>query len=81
MNSKTAYATLKRIIYGSKLVTHGLRSIASIAMNETGLNSDVIMADLAHSDKNEVSRACNRTPFLKQRIDMMKWGVHCKCRN
>jgi integrase len=54
MNSQTANAALKRIGYGGKLVAHGLRSIASTAMNEAGFNADVIEAALAHSDKNEV---------------------------
>lgn len=73
MNSQTANAALKRIGYGGKLVAHGLRSIASTALNEAGLNPDVIEAALAHSDKNEVRRAYNRSTYLEQRIDLMKW--------
>jgi hypothetical protein len=37
MNSQTANAALKRIGYGGRLVAHGLRSIASTALNEAGL--------------------------------------------
>ncbi|WP_271311795.1 integrase domain-containing protein [Yersinia intermedia] len=73
MNSQTANAALKRIGYGGKLVAHGLRSIASTAMNEAGFNADVIEAALAHSDKNEVRRAYNRSTYLKRRIDLMQW--------
>ena len=73
MNSQTANATLKRIGYGGKLVAHGLRSIASTAMNERGFNPDVIEAALAHSDKNEVRRAYNRSTYLHARIDLMNW--------
>lgn len=73
MNSQTANAALKRIGYGGKLVAHGLRSIASTVMNEAGLNSDVIEAALAHSDKNEVRRAYNRTTYLNQRKEIMSW--------
>lgn len=51
MNSQTANAALKRIGYGGKLVAHGLRSIASTALNEEGFNADVIEAALAHTDK------------------------------
>ncbi|ADP09788.1 hypothetical protein EJP617_01070 [Erwinia sp. Ejp617] len=54
MNSQTANAALKRIGYGGKLVAHGLRSIASTALNEHCFNADVIEAALAHCDKNEV---------------------------
>ncbi|HBQ8535974.1 TPA: tyrosine-type recombinase/integrase [Klebsiella pneumoniae] len=73
MNSQTANAALKRIGYGGKLVAHGLRSIASTALNEAGFNPDVIEAALAHSDRNEVRRAYNRSVYLEQRILLMGW--------
>ncbi|MGG6196213.1 integrase domain-containing protein [Pantoea allii] len=73
MNSQTANAALKRIGYGGKLVAHGLRAIASTALNEAGFNSDVIEAALAHVDKNEIRRAYNRSIYLKQRIELMTW--------
>lgn len=71
MNSHTANAALKRIGYNGKLVAHGLRSIVSTAMNEDEFNPDVIEAALAHSDKNEVRRAYNRSTYLGQRITLM----------
>ena len=75
MNSQTANAALKRIGYGGKLVAHGLRSIASTALNEEGFNSDVIEASLAHIDKNEVRKAYNRSTYLNQRVELMScWG-------
>lgn len=73
MNSQTANAALKRIGYGVKLVAHGLRSIASTAMNEANWNADIIEAALAHIDKNEVRRAYNRSTYLKQRQELMEW--------
>jgi len=73
MNSQTANAALKRIGYGGKLVAHGLRSIASTALNEASFNPDVIESALAHTDKNEVRRAYNRSTYLEQRKDMMSW--------
>lgn len=73
MNSQTANAALKRIGYGGKLVAHGLRSIASTAMNEAGFNFDVVEAALAHSDKNEVRRAYNCTTYLAKRYELMSW--------
>lgn len=51
MNSQTVNAALKRIGFGNQLVAHGLHSIASTAMNEAGLYSDVIEAALAHIEK------------------------------
>jgi len=73
MNSQTANAALKRIGYGGKLVAHGLRSIASTALNEANFNADVIEAALAHSDRNEVRRAYNRSTYLSQRKDLLEW--------
>ena len=73
MNSQTANAALKRIGYGGKLVAHGLRSIASTAMNEEDFNRDVIEAALSHNDKNEVRRAYNRSTYLEQRKELAVW--------
>lgn len=73
INSQTANAALKRIGYSGKLVAHGLRSIASTALNEEGLNSDVIESALAHSDKNEVRKAYNRSIYLEQCKELMAW--------
>ncbi|ADD78079.1 IntA [Pantoea ananatis LMG 20103] len=73
MNSQTANAALKRIGYRGKLVAHGLRSIASTALNESNFNSDVIESALAHSDRNEVRKAYNRSIYLKQRVELMDW--------
>lgn len=73
MNSQTANAALKRIGYGGKLVAHGLRSIASTAMNEAGFNPDAIETSLAHIDKNEIRRAYNRSIYLDQRVMLMNW--------
>ncbi len=80
MNSQTANAALKRIGYGGKLVAHGLRSIASTALNEQGFNADVIEAALAHSDKNEVRRTYNRSTYLESRKILMDWwGQKVRC--
>jgi integrase len=73
MNSQTANAALRRIGYGGKLVAHGLRFIASTALNEFGFNPDVIEAALAHIDKNEVRRAYNRSTYITQRFELMTW--------
>ncbi|KAB0895523.1 tyrosine-type recombinase/integrase, partial [Cronobacter sakazakii] len=73
MNSQTVNAALKRAGLGGVLVSHGLRSIASTALNEEGFPPDVIEAALAHVDKNEVRRAYNRSDYLEQRRPMMQW--------
>lgn len=73
MNSQTVNASLKRAGFGGVLVSHGLRSIASTALNEQGFPPDVIEAALAHGDKNEVRRAYNRSDYLEQRRPIMQW--------
>ncbi|MNV99837.1 Prophage CP4-57 integrase [compost metagenome] len=73
MNSQTANAALKRVGYGGKLVAHGLRSIASTALNEAGFNPDVIEAALSHVDKDEVRRAYNRALYIEQRRELLSW--------
>ncbi|HEY4438267.1 MAG TPA: integrase domain-containing protein [Lelliottia sp.] len=73
MNSQTANAAIKRIGFGGRLVAHGLRSIASTALNEAEFNSDIIESALAHYDKNEVRRAYNRSTYLNQRRTIMEW--------
>lgn len=73
MNSQTVNAALKRAGFGGVLVSHGLRSIASTALNEQGFPPDVIEAALAHVDKNEVRLAYNRSDYLEQRRPMMQW--------
>lgn len=40
-------------------------------MNEAGFNADVIEPALAHSDKDEVRRAYNRSTYLDKRIELM----------
>jgi integrase len=42
-------------------------------MNEQGFKADVIEAALAHSDKNEVRMAYNRSTYLNDRIELMDW--------
>lgn len=70
---QTANAAIKRMGFGGRLVAHGLRSIASTALNEQGFDPDVIEAALSHIDKNEVRRAYNRSTYLEQRRPLMAW--------
>lgn len=72
-NSQTANAALKRMGYGGRLVSHGMRSIASTTLNEQGFDYDVIETCLAHVDKNQVRGAYNRTDYLERRRKVMCW--------
>jgi len=73
INESTANVALKRMGYGGRLVAHGMRSIASTALNEQGFDADVIESALAHVDKNEVRAAYNRAQYLERRRAVMEW--------
>ncbi len=76
-NSQTANMALKRMGFAGRLVSHGLRSLASTTLNEKGFDKDIIEAALAHVDDNQVRSAYNRTDYLERRRPMMCWwGKH-----
>ncbi|MEZ8863127.1 integrase domain-containing protein [Vibrio sp. 10N.261.51.F11] len=72
-NSQTANMALKRMGFAGRLVSHGLRSLASTTLNEQGFEADIIEAALAHVDDNQVRSAYNRTDYLERRKPMMCW--------
>ncbi len=72
-NSQTANMALKRVGFAGRLVSHGLRSLASTTLNEQGFEADLIEAALAHVDDNQIISAYNRTDYLERRIPMMTW--------
>lgn len=73
MNSSTANMAIKRMGFQGRLVAHGLRSLASTALNEQGFNFDVIESALSHVDKNAIRRAYNRAEYDKQKRIMLDW--------
>ncbi|WIG80757.1 tyrosine-type recombinase/integrase [Photobacterium damselae] len=72
-NSQTANMALKRMEFAGRLVSHGLRSLASTTLNEQGFDKDLVEASLAHVDDNQVRSAYNRTDYLERRKPMMYW--------
>ncbi|GAB7230494.1 integrase domain-containing protein [Vibrio rotiferianus] len=72
-NSQTANMALKRMGFAGRLVSHGLRSLASTTLNEQGFEADLIESALAHVDDNQVRSAYNRTDYLERRRPMMYW--------
>jgi integrase len=72
-NSQTANMALKRMGFGGRLVSHGLRALASTTLNEQGFDADVIEAALAHVDQNAIRAAYNRAEYLERRRIMMQW--------
>lgn len=73
-NSSTANMALKRM-FGKKGVctAHGMRSIASTALNEQGFDFDVIESALAHKDKDQTRSSYNRAEYLERRRVMAEW--------
>ncbi len=72
-NSATVNMALRRMGFKGKLVSHGLRSLASTTLNEQGFDSDLIETALAHQDKNMTRAAYNRSDYLSRRREMMEW--------
>ena len=72
-NSQTANMALKRMGFKGKLVSHGLRALASTTLNEQGFDPDIIEAALAHVDQNAIRAAYNRAEYLERRRAMNNW--------
>ena len=72
-NSQTANMALKRMGFEGRLVSHGMRSMASTALNEKGWDPELIEVALAHVDKDEVRGAYNRADYIERRRPMMMW--------
>ncbi|WP_413699254.1 tyrosine-type recombinase/integrase [Psychromonas sp. KJ10-10] len=72
-NNETANTALKRMGFEGRLVAHGMRSIASTALNEEGFNSDLVEACLSHVNGDDVRRAYNRSEYLERRKPVLIW--------
>ena len=72
-NSQTANMALKRMGFEGRLVSHGMRSMASTILNERGWDPELIEVALAHVDKDEVRSAYNRADYIERRRPMMAW--------
>lgn len=72
-DSETANKALSRMGFKDRTTAHGLRSLASTTLNEQGFDYDVIEAALAHTDKNQIRAAYNRTDYLDRRRTLMSW--------
>ena len=73
-NSQTANMALKRMGFEGRLVSHGMRSMASTILNEHGdWDAELIEVALAHVDKDEVRSAYNRADYIERRRPMMNW--------
>ena len=74
MHEQTANAAIIRMGFGGELVAHGMRSIARTAAEEYGkFRTEVLESALAHTKKDEIIAAYNRSEYLVEREDLMKW--------
>jgi len=72
----TLNAALRRLGYDkTELTVHGLRSTASVLLNESGKwHADAIERQLAHQEANEVRGAyTHAAEFWQERVRMMHW--------
>jgi integrase len=72
-NSQTVNNAIKRMGFKGKLVSHGLRALASTTLNEQGFHYDLIEAALAHRDEDNIRGIYNRAEYIEQRRPMMEW--------
>lgn len=72
-NSQTANMALKRMGFEGRLVSHGMRSMASSILNEHGWDPELIEVALAHVDKDEARSAYNRADYIDRSRPMMIW--------
>ncbi|WP_038890696.1 integrase domain-containing protein [Vibrio campbellii] len=73
MHSQTANMALKRMGFKDRLVSHGMRAMASTILNENGHDFVLVEAALAHTFGNKTLRSYNRTDYLERRVPMMDW--------
>ena len=74
MSENTVNAALRAMGFPAEEVTgHGFRATARTMLAERlGVEESVIEAQLAHSVKDSLGRAYNRTEFMAQRRTMMQ---------
>ena len=64
---------IRRMGYGKdEMSVHGFRSMASTLLNERGYRPDVIEAQLAHGERNNIRAAYNHAQYLPERRQMMQ---------
>lgn len=78
MSENGVLSALRRMGYAKdEMSGHGFRAMASTLLNEMGFRADVIEAQLAHTEEDEVRGAYNRAKYLDERKAMMQaWADH-----
>lgn len=79
VSSQTVNMALKRMGFQGRLVAHGLRSLASSALNAMELDPEAIERCLAHTDRNEVRAIYNRHEYIdEKRVVLNAWSEYLK---
>lgn len=73
MSEGTFNSALARMGYKGVATAHGFRTVFSTVANEADWNRDVIEAQLAHKETNEVRGAYNRASYMAERAKLMQW--------
>lgn len=77
ISENTLNAALHRLGFKGEIVMHGLRHMASTALNEAGWASDAVERQLAHKDPNAIRDIYNQAKYLEERRQMMQaWADH-----
>lgn len=73
VNNETANKALGRMGLKGRLTAHGMRSIASTALNNARFDSDLIEVCLAHVESNKTKAAYDRAEYIEPRRPLMVW--------
>lgn len=66
MSEATINQLIKRLGYGGKLTDHGFRHMMSTTLHDADFNSQYIELQLAHVDRNRISRTYNHATFMNK---------------
>ena len=74
MSNNTVLAALRRMGFTKEEMTpHGFRAMASTLLHENGWAHEAIELQLAHSRRDKVAAAYDRSRRLPERKEMMQW--------
>lgn len=73
MSENTFLRAIEVMGYKGLTTGHGFRSVASTILNENRFHRDVIEAQLAHCERDQVRGAYNHAQYLLERVEMMQW--------
>ncbi|MBK9161257.1 MAG: integrase arm-type DNA-binding domain-containing protein [Nitrosomonadales bacterium] len=74
ISENTVLKVIENIGYKGRMTGHGFRTVASTYLNNLGtIRPDMIEAQLAHGDKDQVRAAYNRADYMEYRKAMMQF--------